>query len=288
MSDMAERAKKVVMTPNEKVMIGIIGGSGMDDPTLFTDRKEVIVETPYGPPSDVMITGTIEGISCCLIGRHGRKHDIMPTNVNYRANLFAMKEAGCTHVIVSTACGSLQEKYKPGDIVVIDQYIDRTTKRAQTFLDGEPNHPVGVLHNEQAHPFNKKVAGLMKETLEDLKICHHTSGTMVTIEGPRFSTKAESLMFKGWGGDLINMTSSTECALASELGLLYGAFAMATDYDAWREGEEVSVSKVLATMAQNAANITSALIAIVPKIAKEDWSKEIAHIHNARFIMGTD
>jgi len=269
-------------------MVGIIGGSGLDDPDLFTDRKEVDCDTPYGKPSDKMITGTIGGVPCCLIGRHGRKHTVMPTNVNYRANLFALKEAGCTHVIVSTACGSLREENKPGDIIVIDQYIDRTTKRPTTFLDGEAGHPVGVLHCEQATPFNAGVAALMKETLTELKIEHHPKGTMVSIEGPRFSTRAESHMFRAWGADLINMTTSTEVALASELGLLYGAFAMSTDYDAWREGEEVTVASVLAVMAKNSGNVTKALSAMVPKIAAQDWAKDIAHAHNSRFIMGAD
>lgn len=284
----AARAKSVFHTPNVTTMVGIIGGSGLDDPDLFTEREEVVVDTPYGSPSDVLIKGKIGEVPCVLLARHGRKHTVMPTNVNYRANLFALKEAGCTHVVVSTACGSLREENKPGDIIVIDQYIDRTTKRPTTFFDGEPTSPQGVLHCEQAKPFNAQTRDLMTETLSELGIAFHGSGTMVSIEGPRFSTRAESNMFRLWGADLINMTTATECALASEMGLLYGAFAMSTDYDAWREGEEVTVAAVLETMRKNSGNVTKALTAVVPKIGKVDWTAQIAHAHNSRFIMGAD
>mmetsp|Transcript_36596 Transcript_36596/g.95832 ORF Transcript_36596/g.95832 Transcript_36596/m.95832 type:complete len:290 (-) Transcript_36596:111-980(-) len=283
----AERAHKVINQQNKDVMVGIIGGTGLDDPDLLKDRAEVKMNTPYGEPSDVLITGTIGGVKCALLARHGRKHTIMPTNVNYRANLFAMKELGCTHVVVSTACGSLREQYKPGHIIVIDQFIDRTTKRPSTFFDGEPGHVAGVLHTEMCHPFDDGTRSLMIETLEDLKIPHHTKGTMVSIEGPRFSTRAESHMFRSWGADLINMTTCPEALLAKELGLLYGAFAMSTDYDAWREGEEsVTVAAVIAVVKKNSANATKAILSVIPKIAARDWSAEIKALHDARFVMG--
>ena len=144
-----ERSTKVLNTPNSTTMVGIIGGSGLDDPDLLADREEVEVDTPYGKPSDKLIKGKIDGVPCVLLARHGRKHTVMPTNVNYRANLFALKELGCTHVVVSTACGSLREENQPGDIIVIDQFIDRTTKRASTFYDGDEGHPIGVSHTVQ-------------------------------------------------------------------------------------------------------------------------------------------
>lgn len=282
-----ERATKVLNTPNTVVKVGIIGGSGLDDPDILQDRVESEVDTPYGKPSDVLLSGTIAGVPCVLLARHGRKHTVMPTNVNYRANLFALKEAGCTHVVVSTACGSLREENEPGDIIVIDQFIDRTTKRPSTFYDGDDAHPVGVLHTEQAEPFDAGTRTLMLETLTELKIKHHAKGTMVSIEGPRFSTRAESHMFRAWGADLINMTTVPEVPLAKELGLLYGAFAMSTDYDAWREGEEsVTVAAVLAVMAKNSENVKKALLAVIPKIAAKDWTHQIKAAHDSRYVMG--
>eukprot|EP00035_Acanthoeca_spectabilis_P000075 m.70703 g.70703 ORF g.70703 m.70703 type:complete len:291 (-) comp10029_c0_seq2:92-964(-) len=281
------RAVKVLGTANSTVKIGIIGGTGLDDPDLLQDRAEVKIDTPYGPPSDVLITGTISGVPCVLLARHGRKHTIMPTNVNYRANLFAMKELGCTHVVVSTACGSLREQYEPGHIIVIDQFIDRTTRRTSTFYDGLPDHAPGVLHTEMCHPFDEGTRKLMIETLAELDITHHTAGTMVTIEGPRFSTRAESHMFRSWGADLINMTTCPEAALAKELGLLYAAFAMSTDYDAWREGEEsVTVAAVLAVIKKNSENTTRAILGVIPKIAAQDWTEQIKAAHDSRFVMG--
>ncbi|XP_076048616.1 methylthioadenosine phosphorylase [Oratosquilla oratoria] len=256
-----------------KVKIGIIGGSGLDDPDLFENKKCVEISTPFGQPSDVLIEGTINGVQCVLLARHGRNHTIMPTNVNYRANMWALQEVGCTHVIVSTACGSLKEEIKPGDFVVIDQFIDRTTKRHQTFYDGEVGHPKGVLHIPMEKPFCPHTRKLVIEACHDLGVAAHSSGTMVTIEGPRFSSRAESLMFQLWGGDVINMTTVPEVILAKELGLCYAAVAMATDYDCWRSNtESVDVEKVLAIFRKNAGTAVNVLRAVVSKIAGMDWT----------------
>ncbi|MCL4152759.1 UNVERIFIED_CONTAM: hypothetical protein GTU68_036856, partial [Idotea baltica] len=180
--------------------------------------------------------------------RHGRNHSIFPSAVNYRANLLALKNLGCSHVIVSTACGSLREEIAPGNFVVIDQFIDRTTKRDSTFYDGSCDDFKGILHIPMDNPFCSKTRQIIIDSAESLGNPVHSKGTMITIEGPRFSSKAESKMFRLWGADVINMTTVPEVILARELGLCYAAIAMATDYDCWREGEHVNVERVLATM----------------------------------------
>ncbi|XP_042869642.1 LOW QUALITY PROTEIN: S-methyl-5'-thioadenosine phosphorylase-like [Penaeus japonicus] len=263
-----------------KVKIGIIGGSGLNNPSLFEKTSECAVQTPYG--DQMFSEGIINGAPCVLLARHGRKHTIMPTNVNYRANLWALKEKGCTHVVVSTACGSLREHIKPGDFVIIDQFIDRTTKRHQTFYDGADNHPPGILHLPMDTPFCEDTRKLLLQSCQELGHTAHSTGTMVTIEGPRFSSKAESKMFRQWGGDVINMTTVPEVVLAKELGLLYAAVAMATDYDCWREGEEVvSVEKVLKTFKMNAEKATEVLKTVVTKIAAKDWTEKISTTSSA-------
>lgn len=258
------------------VKIGIIGGSGLSKPDLLKDAEEHKVSTPYGDPSDVLLEGKIDGVPCVLLARHGRKHSIMPTKVNYRANMWALKDIGCTHVVVSTACGSLQEDIKPGDFVLVDQFIDRTTKRHQTFYDGETDHPPGILHIPMDTPFCKDTRKIVLNACNELGFKVHPNGTVVTIEGPRFSSKAESLMFRQWGGHVINMTTVPEVILARELGLHYAAIAMATDYDCWREGKEaVSVEIVMQTMKGNAEKAVKLLSQVVSKIAAEDWSSRI-------------
>ncbi|KAG7167661.1 S-methyl-5'-thioadenosine phosphorylase-like [Homarus americanus] len=201
----------------------------------------------------------------------------MPTNVNYRANIWALKERGCTHVIVSTACGSLREHIKPGNFVILDQFIDRTTKRAQTFYDGEEGHPRGIFHLPMDTPFCTDTRSILEKSCRELGYDVHPTGTVVTVEGPRFSSKAESHMFRLWGCDVINMTTAPEVVLARELGLCYAAVAMATDYDCWKEGEEaVSVEKVMAVFKLNVEKATMVLKNAVAKIAAEDWTERVA------------
>lgn len=240
------------------------------------DRKEIYKETPYGAPSDVLIEGKINGIECVLLARHGRQHTIMPSNVNYRANIWALKNLGCTHVIVSTACGSLQEHIKPGDIVIADNFIDRTTKRVQTFFDGKENSQVGVCHIPMEPAFCTRTRDALILTALQLGIPVHDKGTVVTIEGPRFSSRAESMLFKSWNADLVNMTIVPEVVLAKELAMCYGAVAMSTDYDCWRESSEnVCVRDVMNTFKKNVDKVTQILLAAVANIAKEDWSDTI-------------
>ncbi|XP_033029536.1 S-methyl-5'-thioadenosine phosphorylase [Lacerta agilis] len=263
------------------VKIGIIGGTGLDDPDILEGRTEKYVDTPYGKPSDALILGKIKNVDCVLLARHGRHHTISPTHVNYRANLWALKEEGCTHLLVTTACGSLREEIQPGDVVIIDQFIDRTTKRHLTFYDGSCPGLPGVCHIPMAEPFCAKTREVLMDVAKKLGIKCHSKGTMVSIEGPRFSSRAESLMFRSWGGDVINMTTVPEVVLAKEAGLCYASIAMATDYDCWKEHEEtVSVDKVMKTLKENANKATSLLLTTIPQIGSMDWAETQQNLKN--------
>uniref|UniRef100_T1J1L0 V-type proton ATPase subunit C n=1 Tax=Strigamia maritima TaxID=126957 RepID=T1J1L0_STRMM len=197
----------------DMITIGIIVGSGLDDPDILENRKEIVVTTPFGNTSDALIEGTIKGVACVLLARHGRGSTITPTNVNYRANIWALKDRGCTHLIVSTACGSLDENIHPGDIVFLDQFIDRTTKRPNTFYDGAPNSPNGVCHVPMHTPFCPSTTKILIDSAVELGVKHHVSGTVITNEGPRFSTRGESKLFRTWGAHVINMTSVPEVTI---------------------------------------------------------------------------
>ncbi|MBU4332775.1 S-methyl-5'-thioadenosine phosphorylase [Patescibacteria group bacterium] len=252
-----------------KPKIGIIGGSGLENLDILQDKKEEKVNTPYGRTSDVVVTGRIGDpsassghfVDVVIIPRHGREHTIKPTDVNYRANIWAMKELGVTHILAPTACGSLKEEIKPGDFVILDQFIDRTTKREQTFYEGR------VCHIPMAEPFCPKLRELIYKTAQQLGIRSHKWGTIITIEGPRFSTKAESYIFRQWGADVVNMTTVPEVVLAREAGICYAAIAMATDYDCWREASEaVTIEMILETMKENAQNMKKLLVEVISKI----------------------
>ncbi|XP_053274753.1 S-methyl-5'-thioadenosine phosphorylase [Pleuronectes platessa] len=263
-----------VMASTAPIKIGIIGGSGLNDPDILEGRTERYVDTPYGKPSDALILGKIKNVECVLLARHGRQHTIMPSNVNYQANIWALREEGCTHLLVTTACGSLREEIQPGDIVIIDQFIDRTTKRSQTLYDGQATSPPGVCHIPMAEPFCNRTREVLVEVARSLGVKCHVRGTMLTIEGPRFSSRAESLMFRQWGADVINMTTVPEVVLAKEAGMCYASIAMATDYDCWKEHEEaVCVDNVMKTMKENANKASSILLTAIPQISQLDWSQ---------------
>lgn len=263
------------------IKVGIIGGSGLDDPDILKNRNEIKVSTPFGNPSDVLIHGDIGGVPCVLLARHGRKHSIMPGNINYRANIWALKEAGCTHLIVSTATGSLQEHIKPGDVVILDGFIDRTQGRQQTFYDGVEGHPAGVCHLPMEPAFCERTRKLVLETADELHLECHRNGTVVAFEGPRFSSRAEANMHRQWGGDVINMTTVPEVVLAKEAGLCYAAIALATDYDCWRNtGEKVCMGAVLTMFKANVSKVTQLITAVVPRIAKLDWDNTINELKN--------
>ncbi len=245
-----------------KTKIGVIGGSGLDDPKILKNPVNVEANTPYGKPSSNVTTGTIEGREVVILARHGKNHSIMPSSVPFQANIWALKELGCTHILTTTACGSLREKIEPGHLILVDQFIDRTTKRKSTFFEKDK-----VCHIPMADPFCEKLRNMLAKTCQELELNHHNKGTVITIEGPRFSTKAESHMFRQWGADVINMSTVPEVVLAREAGICYQAIAMSTDYDCWHESEEaVSIELVLKTMAKNAENVKKLIIKTIPKI----------------------
>ena len=244
-----------------KIKIAIIGGSGLDDPRLMKRKKEKKVKTPYGSPSSALTIGKIQGVDTVILARHGKDHSIYPTGVNYRANIHALKEEGCTHILATTAVGSLREKIRPGDLVFVDQFIDFTRHRPLTF------HEKKVVHTPMAEPFCRYLRSILAGSAKQLKLRHHTRGTVVTIEGPRFSTKAESHMFRKLGADVINMSTVPEVALAREAGICYQTIAMSTDYDCWKEGEEpVTWDMILTIMKKNADNVKKLITDAIAKI----------------------
>lgn len=248
-----------------EIKVGIIGGSGLDDPDLMHDARQQVVETPYGKPSSHLTAGTISGVETVILARHGSDHSIYPTGVNYRANIYALKEAGCTHILATTAVGSLREEIKPGDLVFVDQFIDQTKHRPLTFHDEQ------VIHTSMAEPFCRQLSALLVGSATELKQACHAKGTVVTIEGPRFSTKAESHMFRLLGGDVINMSTVPEVILARELGICYQSVAMSTDYDCWKVDEEpVTWDIIVRTMEANAENVKRLIVTTVPKISYVD------------------
>jgi 5'-methylthioadenosine phosphorylase len=243
------------------IKVGIIGGSGLDDPRLMKNIKEKKLKTPYGSPSSPLTLGKINDIDTVILARHGKDHSIYPTGVNYRANIHALKKEGCTHILATTAVGSLREKIRPGDLVFVDQFIDYTKHRPLTFHDEK------VIHTPMAEPFCPQLRSLLVEAAEELKYRYHRKGTVITIEGPRFSTKAESHMFRSFRADVINMSTVPEVILARELGICYQTIAMSTDYDCWKEGEEpVTWDMILTIMTKNAENVKKLLVKTISKI----------------------
>ncbi|MBI2662666.1 S-methyl-5'-thioadenosine phosphorylase [Candidatus Woesearchaeota archaeon] len=248
------------------VKIGIIGGSGLDNPTILLNAREINVNTPYGKPSSSLKVGNINDVDVVLLARHGRDHSIMPSNVNNQANIWALKEQGCTHILASTACGSLREEIKPGDLVFIDQFIDRTTKRKKTFYEKDR-----VCHIPMAEPFCDKLRNVLADAAKELGLRFHKEGTIITIEGPRFSTKAESKLFRTWDADVINMSTVPEVVLAREAGICYAAVAMATDYDCWRESTEaVTWEEIVKTFTKNAENVIQLFLKAMMMIRQEE------------------
>ena len=244
--------------------IGIIGGSGLDDPAIFENARDIVMDTPYGAPSCSLREGSIGGVPVTLMARHGRDHTIPPTQVNYRANIWALKAAGCTHVLASTAVGSLREEIRRGDLVIPDQFIDFTRSRALSFFDSfEPGTPA---HTAMADPFDAELRAALIEGAAGLGYPFHKSGTVITIEGPRFSTRAESRMFRIWGADIINMSIATEAIMANELGIPYAAVAMSTDYDSWKEDDTATWEAILAVAHANAEKGLKLFLHVIPKL----------------------
>ncbi len=245
--------------------IGIIGGSGLDNPDILKDVKEIKVKTPYGNPTSNLKIGKIHDVEVVLIARHGREHTIPPTQVNYRANIQALKDQGCTHILATTACGSLREKIDRGDLVILDQFIDFTRLRKISFF--EEFAPGDMKHTPMADPYSEELRNLLIETAKELNLKHHEKGTVVTIEGPRFSTRAESNMFRIWGADVINMSIAPETALANEAGIPYAAVAMSTDYDCWKVDEApVTWEEILEVFGKNVNNVITLLTNTIRKM----------------------
>lgn len=242
--------------------IGIIGGSGLDDPSILEHSSDLELDTPYGLPNSTLRQGKIGGKDVVLLARHGRSHTATPTNVNYRANIHALKTVGCAAVLATTAVGSLRQEIHRGDLVILDQFIDFTKRRPVTFHDRfEPHNPV---HTPMADPFSDPLRELCIAACRQLGYRFHEKGTVVTIEGPRFSTRAESNMFRLLGADVVNMSVATECALAAEAELPYAAVAMSTDYDCWKTDEPpVSWEEIVSIFNENAEKVTSVLIEVI-------------------------
>ena len=263
------------------VKIGIIGGTGMKSLESFEANQTETPVTVFGEPESSLQYGKLMGVDCVLLSRHGHKHNAMPSNINYRANILALKDAGCTHIIATTACGSLKENIKPGEFVILDQFIDRTTKRLSTYYDGTQNGFKGVSHIPMRHPFSVPLREVLIKACKESKIVYHPHGTMITIEGPRFSTRAESKLFQSWGATVINMTTVPEVVLANELGMLYGSLAMVTDYDCWRDdNDHVSVESVLETMKENGDKALKVIAKAVELISRMSWDEHLQEAAN--------
>jgi len=246
-------------------VVGIIGGSGLDNPDILGSPEDVEMRTPYGDTSSLLRHGMIGGTEVFLLARHGRQHTIPPTQVNNRANIWALRELGVTHIIATSAVGSLREEIRPGDLVILDQFIDFTRHRALTFF--EAFEPGEMKHTPMADPFSAELREAIIGACTELGLSFHERATVVTIEGPRFSTRAESHMFRDWGADVINMSIAPECALANELGLPYASIAMSTDYDCWKQDEEpVTWEAVLRTFQENVSKVTGLLLELIPRI----------------------
>ncbi|NOR76601.1 MAG: S-methyl-5'-thioadenosine phosphorylase [Draconibacterium sp.] len=238
--------------------IAIIGGTGLENPHILKHPEIVNIETPYGKPSSSFRTGKIAGVDVAILSRHGRDHSIPPTQVNNRANLWAIKELGCTDIIATTACGSLQAEIDRGDMVILDQFIDFTRFREITFFNKFANGKLN--HIPMADPFDADLRSLIINKANELNVNFHKKGTVITIEGPRFSTRAESNMFRLWGAHVINMSTAPECILANEMKIPYAAIALSTDYDCWKTDEEpVTWEEVLKVFNQNVENVIQLL-----------------------------
>jgi 5'-methylthioadenosine phosphorylase len=271
------------MTDNP-IRIGIIGGSGLYQMEGLSEVEERPVSTPFGDPSDAVTVGTLEGVRVAFLARHGRGHRIMPTEVNYRANILALKSLGVEQVISISACGSLREHLPPGAIVIPDQVFDFTKGRANTFFgDGL------VVHVGTADPFCPRVSGILADVVEEAGGTVHRGGRFITIEGPRFSTKGESYTFRAWGMDIIGMTTSPEAFLAREAEMCYAVMAHVTDYDVWHETEDpVSVEAVIRVLQQNTELAQKAIRTLVPRLAADGRDCECGEALAAAIITQRD
>jgi len=245
--------------------IGVIGGTGLYEVEGFTDIEEVDINTPFGKPSDKIVVGRLEGVGVAFLPRHGRGHRLMPTEVPYRANIYALKSLGVERIIAINSCGSFKEELKPGELVIPDQLIDRTRNRVNTFFGGGV-----VAHIPFAEPFCSELRRLLFETAREVGATVHPEGTFVVMEGPAFSTRAESRLYRSWGADIIGMTALPEAKLAREAELCYASVACVTDYDSWHEEREtVTADIILRTLRKNAETSKRIIRLVVSRISDE-------------------
>ena len=243
--------------------IGIIGGTGVYDPSIFQGIKEVKIFTPYGSPSHHISVGQYDGKRIAFVPRHGRDHSIPPHKINYRANIYALEQLGVKRIISVSSVGSLRENLKPGEFVFPDQFIDRTKSRADTFYDGAQ-----VAHVSSADPFCPEIRKLLSQSAVKNSVSSHDAATYVCIEGPRFSSRAESKLFRQWDADIIGMTLYPEVILAREAELCYSCLAMVTDYDVWAD-KPVTAEEVTKVMKKNVENSKKLILDVITAMPKE-------------------
>ena len=248
--------------PERPVRIGVIGGSGLYDMATLTAREEVAVSTPFGDPSAPLVVGSLAGQRVAFLARHGVGHRLLPSELNFRANLFAMKTLGVEWILSASAVGSLQEHYRPLDIVIPDQFLDRTRGRASTFFGRGL-----VAHITFAHPVCRKLTGIVSESARTTGARVHDGGTYVCMEGPQFSTLAESRLYRSWGMDIIGMTNLQEAKLAREAEICYATLALVTDYDCWHpDHDQVTVEMIVGNLIRNAETAQAVVEAVVERL----------------------
>ncbi|MEI6455561.1 MAG: MTAP family purine nucleoside phosphorylase [bacterium] len=245
--------------------VGLIGGTGLESLNLLRDTQEIEIQTPYGATSSTFIRGTLNNCELYILSRHGREHTITPTHVNNLANIDAFRQAGCDYILATSACGSLREEIGRGILVIPDQFIDFTRFRKNTFFDRF--EPGKVSHTAMAEPFSGLLRKRLITSCEELGLNHHPGGTIITIEGPRFSTRAESVMFRAFGADVINMSTAPEAILANEAGIPYAVIALSTDFDSWKHDEApVTWDDLLKVFNENVKNVTTLLLDVIRKM----------------------
>jgi len=251
-----------------QTIIGIIGGSGLYEIEGFENKEKIDIETPYGSPSASLIRGEMAGKEVVFLPRHGSGHTLLPTHINYRANIYALASLGVKNIISISAVGSMKETLHPGDIVIVDQFIDLTKHRVSTFFE-----PGLAGHVSLAEPTCKKLCEMIFEMSKEGVGTIHKNGTYICMEGPQFSTRAESKVYRSWGVDVIGMTNVTEAKLAREAGICFATVAMVTDYDCWHEDDnDVSVESVLETLRKNSDKAKKLIQKIIPSLNDEDCS----------------
>ena len=257
------------------IKVGIIGGSGFYKLESLEDKvTREGIETPFGPPSCSPVEGNLSGVAVVVLARHGLHHSIAPGDINNRANIWALHQLGVTHILAATACGSLEEEIPPGMFVVLDSFIDRTQGRAQSFYGGDGLR--GVCHVPMEPAFCPQTRDCVIKSCRELGYLSRETGTAVTIQGPRFSTRAESQLFRSWGCHVVNMTTVPEVVLAKEIGISYASIALVTDYDCWRENHGVvDQQSVMKVFADNVSRVKTLIEKVVMRIGNNNWTEII-------------